>query len=78
MTGHTPWRNIKRKISLATFREYHASWCETLAECTRESVDLYRGPDGLPRIVLAGWPCVGWLVGRFGVGGPQTESQEQV
>lgn len=54
-----------KHVKLSVFRTYHASHCQELANLTGEAVDLYRGEDGQPAVVLADWPCAGEYVGRF-------------
>jgi hypothetical protein len=58
-TGH------KHIITPEKFLSFHAHKAQEITDLTRMPTDLYRGPDGLPRMVLNNWPCVGELIKTF-------------
>lgn len=42
----------------------HLVYAQTCADVTRESCDLY-DDEGVPRVVLSGWPCRGTFIRAF-------------
>lgn len=57
------------------FQRLHGKWAQDNATATREATDLFRSPEGFPRLVLSGWPCQGTYLGTYG---PQPRQQEGI